>query len=237
MICPKCGESLPDEAVFCVNCGTELAPESKAEPAFRAPIRWPIIIPILMLIGFLTRCAVMAAQTRYYWVLNAEHGAAVNMPGVLLLNSLPVFITLAAAVLFFTPTRRVPTVTAIPRILLAAFSVVSLATYLGAEAPESFRISQIVSFAVSLVPVVLYIIGCAAKPRTFVIALIHLALTLVLSIIPFFQMDNAQMLNSGNELYRLIAVISLLSAAANLFAGAAYSIALFFTRRKYYTGE
>ncbi len=43
MYCPKCGTQLPDDAVFCIKCGTNLATaQAKQTAASTAPIIAPL---------------------------------------------------------------------------------------------------------------------------------------------------------------------------------------------------
>lgn len=230
MICPNCRETLPDGAVFCVNCGLRLAPEpQKAEP-FRAPIRWPVVIPILMLISFLISCVSAVFTAHFYVSMHAEPLAYVILAFQLMLP-------LLAAVLFFTPTRRAPVVTSIPRLLALVFTVISLVpttAALSSAGASGAIVYRYVSFFVSLSAAALYVAGCAAKPKSPAIALIHLVLMLVICAASLLSFDPMHL---SDPVYSGVYIGTLLSAAAGLFSGAGYCIALFFTRRKYYTGE
>lgn len=232
MICPNCRESLPDGAVFCVNCGLRLSPApQKAEP-FRAPFRWPVVIPILMLVSFLISIAATVFDIRFY----AAQGAA---PIAYVVFAAALMLPLIAAVLFFTPTRRVPAVTSIPRLLalvLNAVSLVSTTATLSSAGATNALVYRYASFFITLAVIALYVAGCAAKPKSPAIALIHLVLMLVMCAASLLSFDPAH-LADPDRVYRALFIASLLSAAAGTFSGAAYSIALFFTRRKYYTGE
>lgn len=249
MNCPNCGEPLPEGARFCVNCGSSLGvapapvpsePDKSAEPAFRAPIRWPVIIPILMLVGFIFFLVSFALTVRQYQLmLEGMYAGTGSLLTLTIWPAVSTLIILLAAVLFFTPTRRVPVVTSIPRILLLIMSAITLVSYYtnAVAMPEGMLLSQTVRFLISCIPVVLYIIGCASKPRSAAIAVIHLVLVMILCVVPFFSMDYHYAFSAEQPYISLAAESTLVSAAANLFVGAAYSIALYFTRRKYYTGE
>ncbi len=232
MICPNCRETLPDGAVFCVNCGLRLAPEPQKAVPFRAPIRWPVVIPILMLISLLISCVSAVFTARFYVSMHAEPVAYVILAFQLMLP-------LLAAVLFFTPTRRAPVVTSIPRLLALVFTAVNLVSTtaaLSSVGASNAIVYRYVSLFVSLSAAALYVVGCAAKPKSPAIALIHLVLMLVICAASLLSFDPMH-LSDPDRVYRALFIASLLSAAAGLFSGAGYCIALFFTRRKYYTGE
>ena len=75
MFCPKCGSRLPDDAVFCGRCGTEIRtkdyyrdePEMSRTPkkSRRKKNRLPLVILILLL-------PVLAAAAFLYWQVKSR---------------------------------------------------------------------------------------------------------------------------------------------------------------------
>lgn len=195
MICSLCQTENPAEAAFCRNCGAPLAAPRPAEayrgnaqtvPVYTAPqkvknpSRWPISAGLLALFGFLgylTGLLLHAVSYRFLY----------SMPVNLVLkytltpeSILTLVLALAAAVLFLAPTKKIPVLSALPRLLYSLIlPVLLLANFLLQNRTLSF--TRIVSLALTLVlPVVaiLYFIGTLIKSKSAVLPAIHLAVSI-----------------------------------------------------------
>ncbi len=246
MYCKKCGAALPDGAKFCGNCGNMLnaAPAPGQYAAANMPpqgytqhqrvdqptvsrITWPPVIGILMAVALVLYIAAQVldiGNMRYF---------GVNLGGIVFQTAINVFVPLLAMILFFVPTRRVPVVTAIPRWIALLAAVLSLIMLANNGASSGIFRSQLTTFLLfTLLPTVLYTVGTAAKPRTVVIAIIFLVIALIGFFTNFFGFDWRRLSYGGME--RRMGIYMIVSAVADLFAAAAYTIALFCSRRKYY---
>lgn len=252
MFCNNCGKEIPDGSKFCLECGTpvslpepepaiepEPAPEPapEPEPAPACSSKWPPVIGILMLIAFAVFCVGFVFYVKY--VVAANGGADVK--GTILavtMQTVPWIWMIAAPILFFVRTRRRPFITAIPRILCAGWSVVttaiSLVTYLNSSHSATYFVStQIASLLVSMLPVVLYLLAVFIKPKTAVIAILHLIVSLLLVFLSFLSANFNTLLRESTA-FRYYGLFLILGYVSSLFSAMGYSIACFLIRRKYY---
>ena len=228
MLCPKCGNDLPAQARFCQNCGAvvESAPTASPEAALSGAAypaavssagkanggRWPVSTGILSLIAFLFTVASCICLVIFYQSV----GAVGYLPSVIL----NVLAPLALTVLFFVPTRRIPFLTALPRavpllFLLGRTLFISVRAG-GMNLTPTFLISVLFDLALF----VIYLVAVLTKPKSPVLAIVYLVLTVVscLYAIPaaFF----------GRPLYMLL-ISNLVDVVATILTGVAYCVALF----------
>lgn len=249
MFCKNCGRELPADSKFCLNCGAPVpvpvtapspeticapAPETICAPAPAVKTGWPAIIPIFMIVGFAAGLLGIAAYSKF--VMENSSGTLAARYAQIGLMIIPCFLEIAAIVLFFVHTRRKPFLTAIPRMIgvvwSAVLTLISLSEMLKAEhIPGGFAVTQIIMIAVGLLPLALYLVAVFAKPRTVVIAVLHLLLTTFLCLLPLLSIDWRHMTAGTFAPY---GVYTALSVVGSLINGAAWSIACFLLRRKYY---
>ena len=231
MNCPYCGEKNENDARFCVNCGASLIDRAfecvyaAPAPGFRgiaaslgktSPRKWPAVIPVLM--GAALVLEIM------YAVIYAGIARAYGFSWMMVIGSLvSTALVLLALGLFIAPTRPQPIVTAIPRIIGVVWTLIML----------FFSRPNVLSLLIVLVPAALYIVGAAVKPRSPALAVIHLVLTVVVFVLVIFSFDYLR-LNSADKLLMSIAVGNAVSGASGLLSGIGYSVAMFYTRRKYF---
>lgn len=201
MICPQCGERLPDEARFCVNCGRNLGvapapgayvpaaqayrPVQQPAPKKEQPKRWPVVFGIMLIIGAALLAAAVYLQLWLYhlpakWFL-ANPESAVNM-------LLPILLYILAAVFFFTRTRRTPFVTAIPPIILAAWNFIYIIIgVLRRHGGVSLSATMMITFFICLAAL-FYLLTAAIRPRSRALAVIHLIICVLGSIAACFSL-------------------------------------------------
>lgn len=251
MFCPYCGEKLPEGSLFCGNCGKPLsrpaqqsapvqpAPAQQSAPAQPAPVqtqapdrpavssrRWPAVIGVLLAIAF----NIDIVATVFYGLFLVRIGA--DPSKVILMLQPTALLMLLAMILFFTPTRRAPGVTSIPLWLSVAYFAFSVtASFLNRS--YGFRASQLVALALFvLLPAILYTVGTAPKPRSVAMAVIFLIAAVAITVAESFNVYKSIGWHGGYERYYFIYIFTHFIASA--FAGAAYSIAVFFARRRFY---
>ncbi|MBR3381887.1 MAG: zinc ribbon domain-containing protein [Clostridia bacterium] len=222
MRCTFCGEENENDARFCVNCGRALSsPVSMPAAAPRAE-RWSGAVIGLSAAGLAFTCVYAALYIRFARLTGSP-------PVSCLMPAISVTIALAAVALFIAPTRRIPIVTAIPRILsliMSSYSLIMLAVHGSAALP---RVA--VNYVLVLAPAVLYVVCAAAKPRSSALAVVHIVLTVLLLVFGLLSGDYAHMFR-GDTVMRLVAFMNAASCFAALLSGLAYSLAMLQMRKK-----
>ncbi len=186
MNCPFCGENLPDAARFCVNCGRPLAPNPQvyAAPAPQAPVRretprrWPAVLGIFMLIAALLYAAEAVFDFRAFgMVLSRYPLGAANL-------IIPALLCLAAGVIFLTPTRRAPVLSALPHLLFASWmaAYLMLALFSKATVPQNLQTGAwLIAFALACITAFFYLLAAAIRPHGKGLAVVHLVFCAVAS--------------------------------------------------------
>ena len=245
MICSRCQTENPAEAGFCRNCGAPLAAASPAAPVPPAvvqpvytpaaapagaknPGRWPIAAGLLVLLGLLGSLAGLALEGAAYvgyrmpWAM--VFSAVLDPLSILIL-----IMTLLSAVLFLAPTRKVPVLSSLPRLLLAfGYPLLFFLDFFLYK--RSLTMTAILSLAISFVlPVlaILYFIGTLIRPKSAVLPGIHLGVTIFYAL--FALIGLAVSLLTANSFLLLFS--SFFMRTADLFFAAGFAVAAFALRR------
>ena len=232
MFCPNCGSYVADDCAFCGNCGSAVPRSLVNESGRYSPVelksdpqrvwavpssRWPVIAGILMSFALM----LFAFHTYFYlrFFNSIFEMFKETSFGVYL------FSYLTATVLFFAPTRRVAAVTSIPRWIIVAYQLYLLVKH--REFGGDDFVSSFINFQLILIPVILYTIGTAVRPRSSALAVVHLIMTvLVLCYSIYRNLEYYKYLVKYEDMEWLLSLLS------QVFAGAAYSVALFFTQKR-----
>lgn len=225
MNCPYCGESLPNAARFCVNCGRPLAldPRVYAAPAPQAPVRreaprrWPAVLGIFMLIAALLYAAEAVFDFRAFGMVLA------HVPLAAASLIIPVLLCLAAGVVFLASTRRVPIVSAIPHMLFAVWSAVfaALTVFLKTETLLPIQnAAWLFGFVFQCFASLFYLLAAAIRPHGKGLAAVHLVFCVLASTLLLL-----------NGVLRASSVASYFNAFAGVIRYAAYAAAGFLIKK------
>ncbi len=239
MICSRCQTDNPSEAGFCRNCGAPLsaAPASPAGVPFVSPApakaknhgRWPVSAGLLVLFGMLVYTAGLMLL---FIVFRAVYRMPLNLALMYALtpvNIVTLIFSLLSAVLFLAPTKKIPVLSALPRLLYSLIlPFLLLASFLQ---NRSLTFSRIVSLALCFVlPLVaiLYFIETLVKSKSAVLPAIHLALSIFYGIF--------LLIAAGVELLTVSGIWNIVSSffmrMSEFLPLAGFAVACFSLRRK-----
>ncbi len=247
MLCPSCHAPNPDGAKFCPRCGATLvpAPPSPASfgpaeagsspPAMKAknPRRWPIAAGLLLLFALLLYLGGIVLQMVLFHLVYDLPWAVIFYPLSIVSVAVTVICLILSTVFFFAPTKRIPVLSSLPR-LLAAFSapvffLLDVAVSKAGIVLSFASVLNLLLFFLLFAAAVLYFVTTLIKPKSAALPSVHLALSILYAFLAFLSLL-LPLFTGGGTFVMLIPAFILFLADLLPFAG--YSAAAFSLRVK-----
>lgn len=248
MYCQNCGKEIPNGSHFCDGCGAPVSEKQILESAYQystkpvnqytqnvnrvgnvpaAPAkpvtkRWPAVCGVMSVLYLLFFLLSLVFLILYY--------TDSHMPVISLLAAriIPIILAIAVPVLFFTPTKKLAFLTAIPmflNLIFAGINTFSMLRYTPAQA----IIQNLVDLGFLLILAVFYIIQMTARPRSAALPVLYLIFS-ILHLITYAILEVRSLALGYMPAY--VNAVEIATFISQIFLTVAYCAAMFSSRRR-----
>lgn len=248
MYCQRCGKEIPDNSRFCTGCGTPVAPSQILESAYQSSLapeneytrnvykvgnqpagglkpvtrRWPASCGVMGVLYLLFFLAATVMLVLYY------NNVSIPMAAWLSGRIIPFVLALAVPVLFFTPTKKLAFLTAIPMVLNLVYVGISTFSMIRRLRTEEMIVS-LVEFGFLLILAVFYVIQMTVRPRSAALPVLYLIFS-ILYLLAYAVMTLSVMRityrSPFTALYEICTFVSM------IFLAVGYIVAMFSSRKR-----